>query len=159
MADEDIRWISGTPFLFKNGKQVGIAWGARQTSDVVELPTRPDPEPTPPKRPGSSRAGIKHKVVRDNSVYVRYDWDEIHRLYTQDGLSMQEIARKLGCQYDTVAHALEERGVKLERVAGPPRKTHCKRGHDLEKHGVEKKGGGRYCRACRIGLPPVDLAS
>lgn len=144
--------MGGTPFLFKDGKQVGIAWGAQR----VEPPM---PEPEPPPRLGSSRAGVKHKVVRDNSVYIRYDWDEIHRLYTQDGRSMQEIARKLGCQYDTVAHALEQRGITLERVPGPARKTHCKRGHSLEKHGVEKKGGGRYCRACRIGLPPVDLPS
>jgi DNA-binding CsgD family transcriptional regulator len=42
----------------------------------------------------------------------KYDWDKMQRLY-QDGLSVIDVAKKEGCTWQTVVHALKRRGIHL----------------------------------------------
>lgn len=105
--------------------------------------------PSPPRKAGS-RAGVKQKVKRDRMTYARYDWNEIHRLYTEESQTPSQIAKQLGCQLPTIYHALEQKGVDVARLkVGRQPQEKCQNGHELSVHGVPMKQGGRYCRACR----------
>jgi DNA-binding CsgD family transcriptional regulator len=50
---------------------------------------------------------------------VVVDWNEVQRLYTEDGLSAAAIARRLGAHGYTISDGLRRRGVSRPREAGP----------------------------------------
>lgn len=58
------------------------------------------------------RAGIKLRPARARALYDCAErTNEAVRLYTQEGLSMASIARRIGVSHSTVQRALAERGV------------------------------------------------
>jgi HNH endonuclease len=72
-----------------------------------------------------------------------------------EGLEIDHLCRNPACvnpdHLEAVTHAENvRRGVSTPPP--PPRKTHCKRGHDLEVHGVVRERLGRTSRVCRLCL-------
>lgn len=77
-----------------------------------------------------------------------FDRAQIAALYENgSGLSISEIARRVGCNRGTVARALKELGIEQTRRGGAPLLETCGRGHDFSDT-YTTKTGGRACREC-----------
>lgn len=75
-----------------------------------------------------------------------FDRAQIAALY-RDGLSVSEVAQRMGCNRGTVTRALKELGIEQTRKGGPPRLEKCMRGHDFTDVYLNKNGA-RACRPC-----------
>lgn len=90
-----------------------------------------------------SAAGAVQREMQADATLVPH-------LYVDKGWSIARIAQHTGLHRSTVYRRLEASGdYRGPGKPGAPRKTHCKRGHDLSVHGRERKSGGRECSECK----------
>lgn len=86
---------------------------------------------------------------------LRFDHDEILRLYVEEGLTSAQIAEKMGMKdRKTAVNVLKKRGVwkpAREGKGGRPLSDFCERGHDQEiwrRESTPGKGDW-HCGACK----------
>jgi transposase len=86
-------------------------------------------------------------IIAAAQEVARENFAELHA----QGLRAVELAERTGLAVSTVYRRIERLGMAAGK-GGPPRITHCKRGHDMAVHGREipkERGGGRYCSECK----------
>ena len=123
---------------------------------VLEAARRGDlPPAPPPARPSASKS---QRAARAPGSYSKV---ELVRRY-KAGEPVAEIAQALGIDRSTAYRALKRAGAYEGTAKGAPRKTHCKRNHDLAVYGKPHSNGGRFCSECkrmsqRVGARTISL--